>query len=62
MTDHPRFQMADDVPDECYRHHHGAALVEWVLRAADWWLKHRSAFASVRFGSVWEKRQDEPQH
>ena len=61
MTDHPRFRMADGGPDKCYRQHHGAALVEWVFRAADWWLKHRDAITSLRFGSVWEKHHDAPQ-
>jgi hypothetical protein len=48
MTDYPRFQMARGEPDECHRHYHGAALVERVLRAADWWLKRRNAVASIR--------------
>lgn len=42
MTDHPRFQTAKCSPDLCYRQHHGAALVGWVLSAADWWLSRRS--------------------
>lgn len=61
MTDHPRFQMADGGPDNSYRHHHGAALVEWAFRAADWWLKHRNAITIFRFGSDWEKHKDAPQ-
>jgi hypothetical protein len=43
MTDHPRFQVARSRPEDCHRQHHGAALVEWVFRAADWWLKCRGA-------------------
>lgn len=61
MTDHPRFQMADDAPDECYRQHHGAVLVAWVFRAADWWLTHRGAMTNMRFRSLWEKHHDAPQ-
>lgn len=41
MTDHPRFQMVNAEPDRCYRQYHGAALVTWVLSAADWWLSRR---------------------
>ena len=60
MTDRPRFQMADGAHDECYRHHHGAVLVAWVFRVADWWLKQPDAMTNVRF-SVWEKHHDAPQ-
>lgn len=42
MTDHPRFQIANGGSDQCYRQYHGAALVAWVLSAADWWLSRRS--------------------
>lgn len=42
MTDYPRFQACDGPRDECYRKHHGAAIVEWMFRAADWWLKRRN--------------------
>ena len=42
MTDHPRFQIVTAEPDQRYRAYHGAALVAWVLGAADWWLDRRS--------------------
>ena len=42
MTDHPRFQIANGGSDRCYRQYHGAAVVEGVLRAADWWVGRRS--------------------
>ena len=48
MTDRPRFQVASSLPDDCYRQHHGAALVAWAFRAADWWLKHRDPTTTVR--------------
>jgi hypothetical protein len=52
MTDYPRFQMARGEPDECHRHYHGAPLVEWVLRAADWWLKRRMPWKSSWLASL----------
>jgi hypothetical protein len=52
MTDHPRFRVAINAPDHCYRQHHGAVLVEWAFRVADWWLKHRDATNSIRSESV----------
>ena len=42
MADHPRFQIGTAAPDQCYRSYHGAALMTWVLGAADWWLDRRS--------------------
>ena len=55
MTDYPRFQMPREEPDICHRHHFGAALVEWVFRAADWWLLHRDAVTG--FGVVVHRSQ-----
>jgi hypothetical protein len=43
MTDYPRFRACEGPRDECYREHHGAAIVEWTFRVADWWLKRRDA-------------------
>jgi len=42
MTDLPRFQIDNCCPEQCYRQYHGAALVAWVISAADWWLRCRS--------------------
>jgi hypothetical protein len=64
MTDHPRFQIANNPPDDCYRQHHGAALVAWVFRAADWWLKHRDATTTLglrSFNPVGRMHHDAPQ-
>ena len=52
MTDHPRFQVARNQPDDCHRQHHGAALVECAFRVADWWLKHRDATTTISLGSL----------
>ena len=52
MTDYPRFQIANSEPDDCHRQYHGGALVEWVFRAAGWWLKHREALINMRPGPV----------
>ena len=42
MTHHPRFQIVTNDPEWCYREHHGAALVAWMLCAAYWWLSRRA--------------------
>ena len=48
MTDHPRFQVARSRPEDCHRQHHGASLVEWSFRAADWWLERQATSTTGR--------------
>jgi hypothetical protein len=52
MTDYPRFQMARRQPDDCFRQHHGAALVACVFHVADWWLEHRDATITTPLSSL----------
>lgn len=42
MTDHPRFRPMNGVPGEQHRHYHGAPVVDFVFRLADWWLDFRN--------------------
>jgi hypothetical protein len=45
MTEHPRLQKVQDSPDDCYRRHYGAGVVEVAFRAAEWWLNTQTRLA-----------------